>query len=268
MIWLALRFLLGFAVSAQPTGKGSIPRAKNQEILKSKQTLEKHLTRLNPFAGLMALTQRVLLKLNWAGRENRSETMRAKQTTEVMNEQELTLLRRVAEQDREALTELFLTYHPRLFKFVFRLTHSYTIADEMVNDIMLLVWQKATTFRGDSKVSTWIFGIAYRQTMRRVTRKQIKISAVADLNELSSDDDSSIELENWVQQGLDSLPAAQQIAVELVFYLGLSYQEVAKVTDCSVNTVKTRMFHARKKLKGFLAVSAEPTDSRNWNNDD
>ncbi|MDA0679667.1 MAG: RNA polymerase sigma factor [Proteobacteria bacterium] len=187
--------------------------------------------------------------------------MQTKPKIDVSNEQELSLLRRVADKDRDALTELFHTYHARLFKFVFRLTHSYTIADEMVNDIMLLVWQKANTFRGESKVSTWIFGIAYRQTMRRVTQKQIRIVTSLDLDQLPSDDGASLELENWIRHGLKALPAAQQITVELVFFLGLSYQEVAAVCDCSVNTVKTRMFHARKKLKTLLEPSVEPTSS-------
>ena len=186
--------------------------------------------------------------------------MRARQSSNVTNERELTLLRRVADRDRDALTALFEIYHPRLFKFVFRLTHSHTISDEMVNDIMLLVWQKAETFRGESKVSTWIFGIAYRQTMKRVTRKQIKLSVTANLNELPAEHEPSVELQNWIQPALRMLPAAQQITVELVFFLGLSYQEVAEVTECSVNTVKTRMFHARRKLKGLLAQSAEPVD--------
>jgi len=185
-----------------------------------------------------------------------------------MNEQELALLRRIANQDREALTELFAAYHPRLFKFVFRLTRSYTIADEMVNDIMLLVWQKAKTFRGDSKVSTWIFGIAYRQSMRRVTRKKLQIADSFDPNELTSDNGSSVELENWIQRGIESLPTAQQVTVELVFFLGLSYQEVADVCDCSVNTVKTRMFHARKKLKTCLAALGEPARNHSEVSDD
>lgn len=194
--------------------------------------------------------------------------MRTKPTVNVMNEQELTLLKRIAAQDRDALTELFLNYHARLFKFVFRLTRSYTIADEMVNDIMLLVWQKAATFRGDSKVSTWIFGIAYRQTMRRVTRKTVRIATRTTLDDIPSDSASAVEQENWIQHGIQSLPAAQQITVELVFFLGLSYREVAEVTNCSINTVKTRMFHARKKLKTFLAASAEPAESREENSND
>ena len=56
------------------------------------------------------------------------------------------------------------------------------------------------------------------------------------------------------------LPTNQRLAVELVFYLGLSYQEVAEVTQCPVNTVKTRMFHARRKLKDFLSASAMPNE--------
>lgn len=165
------------------------------------------------------------------------------------------LLTCVAKNDRDALTQLYLAYHDRLFKFVFRLTRSYTIADELVNDIMLLVWRKASTFRGESKVSTWIFGIAYKLTMRRVTRKQLQVSSGTDLDQFSTDSDTTQETEDWVQHGLQKLPAAQQLTVVLVFYLGLSYEETAAVTQCPVNTVKTRMFHARRKLRDLLAES-------------
>lgn len=168
--------------------------------------------------------------------------------TRQKNDQEVLLLRRTAELDRAAITELYLNYHPRLFKFVFRLTHSYAMADELVNDIMLLVWQKASTFRGDAKVSTWIFGIAYRQTMHRVTRKQLEDSNQPGLENISTDDGGVLETEDRVLSGLQKLPAAQQLAVVLVFYLGLSYRETAEITGCPINTVNTRMFHARRKL--------------------
>ncbi len=174
------------------------------------------------------------------------------------NEEELALLRLVATGDRSALTRLYLLYHARLFKFVFRLTRSYATADEIVNDTMLVVWDKAASFRGDSKVSTWIFGIAYKQTMRRVTRKQLRLSPLTDLDDAGHDHDAIMENEDWVRQGLHALPAAQQLTVVLVFYLGLTYEETATVTECPVNTVKTRMFHARRKLKEYLSASAVP----------
>ena len=181
-----------------------------------------------------------------------------KRETRWDDERELALLRMVAERDKSALTQLYLLYHARLFKFVFRLTRSYSSAEELVNDIMLVVWRKADTFRGDSKVSTWIFGIAYRQTMRRLTRKQLQLAASTEPDDYGEDDIASMETEDWVRSGLNALPAAQQITVVLVFYLGLSYEETAIVTGCPVNTVKTRMFHARRKLKEYLETSALP----------
>lgn len=176
------------------------------------------------------------------------------------NGDELGLLHRIARRDRDALTEMYLAYHPRLFKFIFRLTSSYATADELINDIMLIVWQKADSFRGESRVSTWIFGIAYRVTMRRVTRKKLSLVSQPEVDALAGSD-VPIETEDWVQQGISRLPEAQQITVMLVFYLGLSYEETATITDCPVNTVKTRMFHARRKLKDLLEAHAEPTNS-------
>ena len=72
-------------------------------------------------------------------------------------------------------------------------------------------------------------------------------------------DNQAQELEDWVRYGIDKLPEAQQTAVMLVFYLGLTYEETAAITDCPVNTVKTRMFHARRKLKTLLESHAMPT---------
>lgn len=189
-------------------------------------------------------------------------------TISPQNEEELALLRLVGTGDRSALTRLYLLYHARLFKFVYRLTRSYATADELVNDVMLVVWDKAATFRGDSKVSTWIFGIAYKQTMRRVTKKQLLLSPLTDIEDSGHNHDTSLEIEDWIEQGLHALPAAQQLTVILVFYLGLTYEEIAKVTDCPVNTVKTRMFHARRKLKEYLSASAVPELTPDENDDE
>lgn len=169
---------------------------------------------------------------------------------------ERSLLELIAAENREALTDLYAQYHERLFKFVYRLTHSHSVTDEIVNDIMLAVWRGAKNYRGDSKPSTWIFGIAYRQSLKRLSRKQLKIVPRMDVEQIPDNAAHTIEQEEWVQHGLDTLPTNQRLAIELVFYLGLSYEEVAEVMDCPVNTVKTRMFHARRKLKEQLPVAA------------
>ena len=188
-----------------------------------------------------------------AGHDPMAETAGTK--ADDRNQRERALLERIARKDRHAISELYRAYHPRLFKFVFALTRSYSSADELVNDIMLIVWQKAATFRGDSKVSTWIFGIAYRQALRSVTRRR-KTYPQACTGETACDDSVDIEMQDWVWRGLHTLPHPQRMSMVLVFYYGLSYSETAEITGCSVNTVKTRMFHARRKLREYLTDSA------------
>lgn len=184
-----------------------------------------------------------------------SHGVTAKRDASGVDARESASLRRIAGGDREALADLYRVYHPRLFKFVYRLTRSYSASDELVNDVMLIVWQKAASFRGESSVSTWIFGIAYRQAMRRMSRTRLRLVPGGRSEEPATDDTAETELTDWLQRGIDSLPPAQQLTVTLVFYLGLSYPEVAKVTNCPINTVKTRMYHARRNLRDVLTQS-------------
>lgn len=166
------------------------------------------------------------------------------------------LLDRIAEHDRDAFDELFRVYHPRLFRFVFRMTASYRSADEIVNDILLVVWQSAGTFRGDSKVSTWIFGIAYRQSLRQLRKRKVTTVPMSEDTAVDENSQQRMEREDWVRRGIDELPLKQRLTVMLVYYLGLSYEETAAATGAPVNTIKSRMFHARRKLRAYLSKSA------------
>jgi RNA polymerase sigma-70 factor (ECF subfamily) len=186
-------------------------------------------------------------------RAGMADAARAK--ADEQDRRESALLGRIVQADRDAIAELYRIYHPRLFKFIFGLTHSYAAADELVNDIMLIVWQQAAAFRGDSKVSTWIFGIAYRQALRSMSRGK-KARQLAHPEDSAGDEIVDLETRDWLWRGLHMLPYPQQLSMVLVFYYGLSYSETAEITGCSINTVKTRMFHARRKLREYLAESA------------
>jgi len=76
------------------------------------------------------------------------------------------LLQKVAAGDREAFRELYVVYHRRLARFLVRLTRRYEVAEEIINDTLWVVWRKAGEFRGDSRISTWIMGIAYRRALK------------------------------------------------------------------------------------------------------
>ena len=172
--------------------------------------------------------------------------------------QERGLILRVARGDRKAFDQLFGLYHPQLFRFAFRLTSAYGLAEEVANDVLMVVWQKAGEFRGDSRVSTWIFGIAYRCSLKGLRRRKFKLVPIRDSDIVDRHADRRFERGDWIERAVDSLPAEQKLTVLLVYYAGLTCEETAKVTGVPSATVRTRMFHARKKLQAALEKSAVP----------
>lgn len=169
------------------------------------------------------------------------------------NELELALLTRIAAQDAQAMHELYHLYHRRLARFLMRLTSRYDLAEEIINDTFWVVWQHAADFRGASKVSTWIFGIGYRRALK--TLKRVRPDLMVEESEAPEQVDDpwlQSELREWLGVALEKLPHEQRAVLELAYHVGHSCEEIATIMQCPVNTVKTRMFHARRKLKGLL----------------
>lgn len=174
---------------------------------------------------------------------------------------ETELIARIGEGDRKAFEELYHLYHRRMARFLTRLTRRYDLAEEVINDTFWVVWRKARTFRGDSQPSTWIFGIAYRKARNafRVSARFAEQNLQVDPPPLTCEEPAGAEeLRDWVVQGLAQLPLEQRLAVELCYELGYSCEEIALIMSCPVNTVKTRLFHARAKLQKLLPDLATP----------
>ena len=178
------------------------------------------------------------------------------------NERELELMRRIVLRDRDAFRDLYLIYHRRIARFLMRMTSRHELVEEIINDTLWTVWQKAADFRGASRVSTWIVGIAYRRALK--TLRQTGVARLVQPEdaalEMSAADDTQMEMENrqWLEMALTQLPLEQRLVLELAYLLGHSCEEIARIMDCPVNTVKTRMFHARQKLKVSLPQLASP----------
>jgi len=168
---------------------------------------------------------------------------------------EVELIARIGAGDRRAFEELYNLYHRRMARFLTRLTRRYDVAEEVINDTFWVVWRKARSFRGDSQPSTWILGIAYRKARNafRASARLAEKNLDSELTPLTSESPSSTEeLRDWLTQALMQLPAEQRLAVELCYELGHSCEEIAAIMGCPVNTVKTRLFHARAKLQKLL----------------
>jgi RNA polymerase sigma-70 factor (ECF subfamily) len=178
-----------------------------------------------------------------------------------MDERDVLLLERVAGKDRAAFQELYQRYYQRLFGFIFKLTRRPEVVEEALNDTLLAVWKGAGSFHGHSRVSTWILGIAHRQALKALSRmKRADREPDADYSpgEAPEGPESLLarrELQSVLGRALEQLPPEQRAVVELTYYHGCSYPEIASIVGCPVNTVKTRMFHARRRLRGLLAGS-------------
>jgi RNA polymerase sigma-70 factor, ECF subfamily len=164
------------------------------------------------------------------------------------------LLVAIAAGSRQALEELYLSYHRRLARFLSRFTPRYENVEEIINDTFMVVWQSAKDFRYASQVSTWVIGIAYRTALKSLRRQKNHTAArsLDDYPEQTIDPTFDTEVQDWLRQGLDQLPVEQRLTLELAYHMGHSLEEIAAITDCPVGTVKARMFHAREKLRLYL----------------
>lgn len=173
---------------------------------------------------------------------------------------EAELVRQVAAGDRAALASLYRRYHRRLVRFLARLTRRADIIDEAINDVFWVVWQRADSYRGESRVSTWIMGIAYRCALKAL-RAHGGVPAAGtpgddDASAAVADPFAAHEVNDWVAKGLARLTPEQRLAIELAYGGGHSLEEIAAIMDCPVSTVKARMFHARVKLRNLLPALA------------
>lgn len=187
------------------------------------------------------------------------------------NDDDLALLARITAGDRNAFRTLYAQYYQPLLRFLYRLTGQFELAQEAINDVMLVVWQRSGSFGGKSKVSTWIMGIAYNKGLKlaRKTSRWHARFATSDRTDwgepfaAAEERTSRADLRDALEQGIRQLPPKHRAVVELTYHYGYSYEEIAAICDCPVNTVKTRMFHARTKLKALLPAltGSEPPDA-------
>ena len=180
--------------------------------------------------------------------------------TATIADDEPELIRRVAAKDRRAFETLYQRYAQRLHRYLSRQIQSAELTEEVLDDVMLVIWQSAARYNGTSRVSTWIFGIAHHKALKARARQASRAAAVPlSENEIAGDEgpeDITMrgEIDRMLARGLAALSPEQRAVVELTFHDGCSYQEIAEITRAPVNTVKTRMFHARRRLQPLLSA--------------
>jgi RNA polymerase sigma-70 factor (ECF subfamily) len=173
-------------------------------------------------------------------------------------DEDVRLIAAVARRDRRSFERLYTKYAHRVFRFAFRLSRDQSKSEEVVNDVMLEIWKSAAEFGGRSAPSTWIFGIARHRTLNALRGRTLYIGDSDEAAEVADPAPSPEErvdggrIRERLQAALERLSTEQREVIELAFVEGLNYRQIAAIAKCPENTVKTRMFHARKKLEPLL----------------
>ena len=158
------------------------------------------------------------------------------------NAAELLLLEKVRRGDRGAFEALYRAYHPRLTRFLLRLVRRPQLVEEALNDTLMVVWQRPDSFHGGSKLSTWIFAIAYRMAMKALgrfddPREDPDGFERADEGAGPEENSAGVLRRDLLARAMDELSPAHRAVVDLTYYHELDYNEIAGILDCPVGTV-------------------------------
>ena len=165
----------------------------------------------------------------------------------------------IAADDQRAMRTLYNRHRVRVFRFAIRLVGDAASAEDVVSEAFLEVWRQADRFERRSSVSTWIMSIARFKALS-VRRRRQEIDLDEKLAETIADQSSTpeqavLEMDRSAQLRacLTQLSPDHREIVDLVYYHDKTIEEVAEIVGVPKNTVKTRMFYARKRLAQLLA---------------
>ena len=172
-----------------------------------------------------------------------------------MDESEL--IAAVAAADRASFERLYSLYERRVFQYTLTLVKDAATAEEIVIDTMLAVWDGAARFNRASRVSTWIFGIARHKAIdavRRAGRGGTRVP-IEEAAEVAAGDPGPDELAHQrtvkatVGSAIQQLSPEHREILHLAFFQDLPYEEISRLLSLPLNTVKTRVYYAKQKLK-------------------
>lgn len=178
------------------------------------------------------------------------------------------MLARVVERDQAAHRVIFERYYKRVLAFVRRRLSDDGLAEEITTDVFFEVWRNAAAYRGESPLTTWIFGIANLKTLsarryyaqpRRASVRLASDEALARFSEPGNQIESITARQELfrVMRAIERLPEGQRDVLRLAFLEGRSYPEIALQLEISEANVKTRVNRARSRLRNFTRPTEE-----------
>jgi RNA polymerase sigma-70 factor (ECF subfamily) len=174
---------------------------------------------------------------------------------------EVALLQRVAAGDRNAFSELYRRLQRPLFGYLMKLVREREMVEDVLNETMMEVWRQAARFEGRSSVNTWVFSIAHHRAVSRLRKKretsldEEQANTIEDEAPTPDENAMSGDMSRLIGALMEQLSFEHREILHLAYFQEFSVQEIAEALDLPANTVKTRMFYARQRLKVLLEKS-------------
>jgi RNA polymerase sigma-70 factor, ECF subfamily len=174
---------------------------------------------------------------------------------------EASLIGRIAAGDSAALRALFARHQVRVFRFILRLVRNAGVAEELTNEVFLEVWRNAGSYRGASSAATWVLSIAHHRAVSSLRKRREESwdeDAAAALADAGDDPEVGVQKADKsaiLRRCIDALSPEHKGIIDLVYYHEMSVSEASEALEIPENTVKTRMFYARKRLSELLEAA-------------
>nr|CAI78579.1 RNA polymerase sigma-E factor [uncultured Aminicenantes bacterium] len=167
------------------------------------------------------------------------------------------LLTRIAAGDRNALPALYRIHGARLYAHALRVSGSREAAEDVVQESLLAVWKDAGRFRGEGRAIAWLLGIVHHKALDAIRGRSFAPREAEEgglIADVPPPEEAALrrEWKDRIKAGLERLSGKHRLALDLVFFQGLSLAEAADVCGCPVGTIKSRLNQAKAKLKAFL----------------
>ncbi|MEJ5228187.1 sigma-70 family RNA polymerase sigma factor [Thermodesulfovibrio sp.] len=171
-----------------------------------------------------------------------------------MNEEQK-LIKQIVDGDEEALRRLYDITARSVYQYIFNFVNNKETAEDLMIETYTQVWLSAKRFKGDSRILTWILGIARNLTMNEIKKRDYRYEELKDTENQKAEQfrlTAENETEQLIYLALKKLSLKHREILDLIFIHELTYEEVAKILDIPLNTVKTRIFYAKEKLREIL----------------
>lgn len=168
------------------------------------------------------------------------------------------LIARMAAGDAAALRGLMARYHVRVYRLVLRLVKNPAIAEELTNEVFLEIWLNAGSFAEASSAATWVLSVAHHRAVSNLRKRRengwdeptmLNVPDAADDPEMTA---QKVDKSSALRRCIKALSPEHAAIIDIIYYHEMSVQETAAVLQIPENTVKTRLFHARKRLAALL----------------